>query len=309
MVNRTYTDTALWRTDLDIGVSSYSFSKLVRKGDLTELGVVAQAKEMGFDFLEFAAITVPEGERLESYADRLRKEADRVGIPIQCYAIWADFINGSGGDVKAEAERLQSEIRVAEILGAPRIRHDATRGFNKEHRGPRDFDAALPILAEGCRLVTRYAADRGIETMVENHGQFCQDSERVEKLANAVNHPNFGLLVDMGNFLCVDEDPCTAFGRVLPYAFHVHAKDFHVKPGYLSNPGAGWFTSRAGNYLRGAVVGHGEVAVAQCLELIQQSDYDGALAIEFEGMEDPILGISVGRDNLLWYLSGSNALT
>jgi hypothetical protein len=43
--------------------------------------------------------------------------------------------------------------------------------------------------------------------MVENHGFFCQDSERVEKLITQVGKENFGALVDIGNFLCVDESP------------------------------------------------------------------------------------------------------
>ena len=38
--------------------------------------------------------------------------------------------------------------------------------------------------------------------MVENHGYFAQDSDRVEKLINAVDHPNFGLLLD-GATSCV----------------------------------------------------------------------------------------------------------
>ena len=89
--------------------------------------------------------------------------------------------------------------------------------------------ALLVLLPLTVLAVDEFAADLGIKTMVENHGYFCQDSERVEKLMNAVNHPNFGALVDMGNFLCADEDPARAVGRMAPYAFHCHAKDFHVK--------------------------------------------------------------------------------
>jgi sugar phosphate isomerase/epimerase len=105
----------------------------------------------------------------------------------------------------------------------------------------------------------------------------------------------------MGNFLCVDEDPAKALGRVLPYAFHVHAKDFHVKPGNGPNPGQGWFRSRAGNYLRGAIIGHGEVPIAQCLGIMKRSGYDGVLSIEFEGLEDPLKGIAMGLENLRRY--------
>lgn len=283
---------------MQIGVSSYSFSRLVGSGKMKQIEIIAKAKEIGFDVIEFSTIAVPAGKKLESFAGELKKEADRVGLPIANYTIGADFINGSGGDWKAEAERLKGEVRVAKILGAPGMRHDATRGFLPEHKGARGFDDALPVLTKGCRALTEFAADMGIKTMVENHGFFCQDSERVEKLANGVNHPNFGILVDMGNFLCVDEDPTKAIGRLMSHAFHVHAKDFHVKPGTAPAPGRGWFSSRAGNYLRGSIIGHGEVPIVQCLRVMKAAKYDGVLSIEFEGLEDVIDGITIGHENL-----------
>jgi sugar phosphate isomerase/epimerase len=190
----------------------------------------------------------------------------------------------------------------ASLMGAPGMRHDATRGFSNDYKGPKSFDDALPVLVNGCRRVTEYAASLGIKTMVENHGFFCQDSERVEKLVCGVNHPNFGVLVDMGNFLCADEDPAKAVGRLMPYAFHVHAKDFHVKAGTMPDPGAGWFKSRAGNYLRGAIIGHGDVPITQCINIMKNAGYEGVLSIEFEGLEEPLEGIAIGLQNLKRYV-------
>jgi len=289
---------------MKIGVSSYSFSKLVRSGQMGQIDVVAKAGKMGFDAIEFSTFFVPDEETPESLASKLRGECERIGIGVVNYTIGADFINGSGGDLDAEIERVKGEVRIAGMLGTPGMRHDASHGFPESHKGARGFDDALPILAKGCRAVTEYAADMGIRTMVENHGLFCQDSERVEKLVNAVDHPNFGVLIDMGNFACVDEDPAVAVGRLIPYAFHMHAKDFHMKPGTAPQPGEGWFVSRGGNYLRGAIIGHGDVPVAQCLTIMKKSGYEGVLSIEFEGMEDVLTGISLGFANLRRFASG-----
>ena len=148
------------------------------------------------------------------------------------------------------------------------------------------------------RVNSEYAATKGIKTMVENHGFFCQESFRVEQLITAVDHPNFGVLVDMGNFLCADEDPASAVARLMPFAFHCHAKDFHVKPGTDVAPGKGWFQSRAGNYLRGAIIGHGNVPIIQCLKVMQRDGYKGVLSIEYEGIEDVLMGVQMGHDNL-----------
>ncbi|MGA1197219.1 MAG: sugar phosphate isomerase/epimerase family protein, partial [Candidatus Latescibacterota bacterium] len=202
------------------------------------------------------------------------------------------------GDLKAEIERVKTEVDVAEILGVPGMRHDASSGWPNDHVGPKSFEAALPRLAEGCRGVTEYAAEKGIKTMVENHGRFCQESIRVEQLVTAVDHPNFGVLIDMGNFVCADDDPATAVGRLMPYAFHCHAKDFHIKSGAGVAPGKGWFESRGGNYLRGAIIGHGNVDVLHCLKIMKRDGFSGVLSIEYEGIEDVLMGIQMGHDNL-----------
>jgi sugar phosphate isomerase/epimerase len=71
-----------------------------------------------------------------------------------------------------------------------------------------------------------------------------------------------------------------------------------VKSGECDNPGEGWFQSRAGNYLRGSIIGHGNVPVRQCLGNLRRAGYDGYVSIEFEGMENCLTGLRVGRQNL-----------
>jgi sugar phosphate isomerase/epimerase len=286
---------------MKLGVSSYSFRKLVSAGEMTDWEVVSKAQEMGFDFVEFSGLVVPDGISLEDFAVQIKEACAAANLPILNYTIGANFLQGPGDAWKKEVDRLRGELNIAQLLGATGMRHDATFGFPAEHVGARGFDDALPTLIKGCRAVTELAADMGIKTMVENHGFFCQDSERVEKLANGVNHENFGLLVDIGNFLCVDEDPCIAVGRVAPYAFHVHVKDFLRKSGSHPNPGKGWFRSRGGDYLRGTVLGHGVVQVEACIGILKRNGYNTGLSIEFEGIEPVLDSVADGLDNLRRY--------
>ena len=138
--------------------------------------------------------------------------------------------------------------------------------------------------------------------MTENHGYFSQDAARVEKLINTVAHPNFGALVDLGNFMCADENPNLSVGILAPYAKHVHCKDFLWKSGDVTDPGEGWFRTRGGNYLRGTIIGHGEARVAQSLFVLKKAGYDGYVTVEFEGMEDNLRGIALGKKNLQRFL-------
>lgn len=285
-----------------ISVSTYSFSPLIRSGAMTQLDCILKAKELGFDGIEFADILPDDNSGREEYALRLRRESKRQGMEISSFVFGADFLSGCGGDTEAEIERVKEYIDLAGILGVKRVRHDVSSGFLPGEREYREFETVLPRLAKACREVTEYAAKKGIKTMVENHGFFCQDSSRVEKLINAVNHPNFGWLVDIGNFLCVDEDPITAIERAAPYACYVHVKDFHFKSKAEENPGEGFFPTRGGNFLRGSIIGQGCLPVKRALSILKKAGYDGGVSIEFEGMEDSLTGIGTGLSNLRRYI-------
>lgn len=280
---------------MKIGVSSYSYSRLVANGTMKQSDVVQAAKDDGFEVIEFCDVVAPEGKTRAECAAELKEEADRVGLPIVNYTVGANLL---AEDLDEEIERIKGEVDIAAILGAPGMRHDIAYSFPEGYKGPRDYESLIPGLARACREITEYAATKGIRTMTENHGQFSQDSVRIEKLVSAVDHPNFGVLLDMGNFYCVDENSAEAIGRLAPSVFHVHVKDYHIKSGSGFNPGRGWYMSRGGNYLRGAIIGHGNVPLLQGFRVLKQAGYDGVLSVEFEGMEDPKEGISIGLENL-----------
>lgn len=282
---------------MKLALSTYSFYNLIESGKMSQLDCITKAKEIGFDAIEFLDILPPDGITHEEYAKILAEECAKQGIQISCFTFGADFITGSNGNTELEIERVKKMIDLAAILGVNLVRHDATRGDG------RPFDTVLPIISDACRQITIYAQTKGIRTTVENHGFFCQDSERVEKLYREVSHENFGLLGDMGNFLCVDESPEKAFGRIAPYLFYVHAKDFYVKSGLHPSPGSGYFRSRSHNYLKGTIVGHGDVPVTQCLSILKSIGYNGYVGIEFEGMEDTMAGITIGYENLRRYIN------
>lgn len=286
---------------MKFGVSSYSFQRMYGE-NFTQLDAAKKAKEMGFDFFELAELHVPEGRDKLEYAREFAAACKEIGIGMGNYTIGADFLNNVGGSVEAEIERLKKEIDVAEALGATGVRHDSTGGIRADSCiDGKGFPNALPYIIQGYKAVTEYAQTKGIRTMMENHGYFCQESQRVEQIICGVNSPNFGALIDIGNFLCADENPIEAVGRLAPMAFHAHAKDFIVKSGAEANPGEGFFCTRGGNYLRGTIVGHGNAPVFQCIRILKNSGYDDTFAVEFEGMEENLNAIRIGFENLKRY--------
>lgn len=290
---------------MKFSVSIYSFFSSIRKGEITPVECVAKAKKLGFDAVEAVDFVNFSGdkENMLRQAAELKNEAEKQGLPISSLAIGADFLNGSDGDRAAEIRRVKDFVDVAAALGAPKMRHDITQGYPRNSEKYKSYESLIPTLAEAVREVADYAAQKGVLTMTENHGFFSQDSDRVEKLYTAVDHENFALLCDIGNFMCADEDPALAVARVAPYTKYVHAKDFVKKSFYDADPGEGAFQTRAGDYLRGTIIGHGNAPVKQCLRTLKAAGYDDTIAIEFEGLEEPEVALRIGLANLKRYWS------
>ncbi|MCL1796601.1 MAG: sugar phosphate isomerase/epimerase [Clostridia bacterium] len=279
-------------------VSSYSFQRKYGAG-FTIFDAIAYTKEIGYDSIELVTLVPPDGEDAAGFARRVKAACDGAGLDVCAYAVSADFLNPSDGDMKDETERIKGCVDIAAILGAPKMRHDATWGSAPGKQiGAASYRDAIRHIAPAIRAVTEYAQDKGIRTMSENHGYFMQESARMEELVWAVAHANYGILVDVGNFLCADEDPVIAVSRLAPVAAHVHAKDFLFKPGSAPKPDEEWFATRGGNYLRGTVVGHGVVPVAQCLRILRGAGYNDTISLEFEGVEEPLRAIKLGYDFL-----------
>lgn len=274
---------------MKISVSSYSYSQL-GNSDFERIDL---AKEMEFEGIEFAEIN-PGNKDKKTYAGELKAYADKVGVVITNYAIGADFINR---DVDSEIERLKGEVDVAEILGVKTMRHDATIGPEAERFSKTGFEKYLPVLTKGCKAVTEYAKTKGIKTCVENHGFYCQQSDRVEALINAVSDDNFGWLVDIGNFLCADEAPLDAVAVGVKHIVYAHVKDFYFADSSIKKPD-GYFDTRDGNHLCGSVLGEGIVPVSKCVELIKKAGYDGWVTLEYEGAETPLTAVPRGLEFL-----------
>lgn len=268
-------------------VSTYSFGAYASRGVPF---MIDEAARLGFDGIEYCIGGEFSDGELRSFA----KRAKDAGLEPVCSCVGADFLRCE--DLESEILRVKDEIRRAALLGVPLLRHDVSCGY-PDRLTDGDYEEALPTLADACRRITDHARGLGIRTCTENHGIFSQDAKRVLSLYKAVGESNFGLLCDIGNFMCADEDPPSSVAAVAPYAVHVHAKDFYLHRG-KDPQGGGWFGTRGGNYLRGAVIGDGDARVGESLSALRSAGYDGFVTVEFEGAEDNIEGIARGLEFL-----------
>ena len=262
---------------MKLGVSSYSFAKYMKQTGNGYFELVPLAKELGFDAIEFLEIP---GDDPVATAKELKQHCAETGLTISAYTVGANLLKG---DREETVKHLMLCVDVAAALGAPVMRHDICSALPEGM----DWETGMHEMVPMIRRITAYAKEKGVRTCSENHGRIYQDSERVERVINEVNDENYRWLVDVGNFLCVDENPVDAVRRALPYAIHVHVKDFlYRKVDELAVLPEGFFKTRNGNLLRGTILGHGDVPVFECLKLLKEAGYDGVCSLEFEGAEE-----------------------
>src|SRR5579875_1165298 len=197
---------------MKFGVSTYSLVRQIRDGKMTVLDVIAWAAEQGAEHVEI----VPFGFSLmdnPALVEAIREKAEQVGVELSNYAILSNFTQEDDALYEAEIDRVMREVDVAARLGVSRMRHDvawlptppggqggpAGLYMDDSVTGIERFERELPRMAAACQRIADYAAQHRITTTVENHLYFVQQSDRVQRLIQTVNRPNYKTTLDVGN--------------------------------------------------------------------------------------------------------------
>lgn len=293
--------------EISFGVSSYSFHQRLSTGAMDLFQVIDWIAGSEAEHLELAVLSnsdaefpVPNIRSAPDYVARVATAADAAGVKLSGLAVPADLSASDPAVVAEQVRAVKASVDLADRLGIRLLRHDVAPHPAVPGDDTPVFERAFPRIVEASKEIAEYAARAGIVTSLENHGFFVQSSDRVRRIVHAVGADNFKTTLDVGNFVCVDEDPAVAVAQNLPLATMVHFKDFYIR---TSNPGEGWFPSRGGKFLRGAIVGNGDIDIAAVAAAISHSDYAGFATIEFEGEEDCLLGVTRGLANAKRLLS------
>jgi len=290
---------------MQLSVSTYSLVKWRRETGATVEHCLDWLASVGLPCVELSGLGEKPVKDPRRRAKRLRQRCDRLGLNVVSYCTGAELLQ-TGDAQQQEIERVKKQIDIAAELGAPSMRHDVTRGPGDDNVS---FDQVLERIVPAIRTLTEHGEKRGVKTTLENHGFYMQTAQRVAKLIDTVDHPNYGLTIDLGNFLCLNQDPVDSARQLAKYVVMAHAKDFHVKPKSEAPPSApavgdeaelphGWIHTPTDIAIRGAIAGHGNVDLPGAIDVLKQSGYDGPLSLEFEGLEEPRRGVRLGLAHL-----------
>ena len=273
------------------GVSTYSVSKKVNAGEFTPEQGIKWLCENGAEVIEVSGIDFMSDKNLIS---RVKNVADGFGVPLANYSLGADFLVPN---LAEELDKVKAHMNIAKELGALSFRSDCAPWSPSDRNSIENFINDLPKIAETYNELAEYAATIGLKLLIENHGFHANGAERVRLILKGVKSSNFGLQLDVGNFICMDDKPEVTVKTMIPFAAVVHMKDFYVRH---ANPGDAnsWIQTVGKQYLRGAIFGQGDLDIPAIVRTVKDYGYDGNIFIEYEGLEDCLYGTKVSLDNL-----------
>ena len=125
-------------------------------------------------------------------------------------------------------------------------------------------DEAFARLADGCTALCGYAESVGVRLAFEPEpGMLVETMDAFARLAAAVNHPQFGLTLDVGHIHCLgDGDIARRIGEWRDRLFNVHIEDM-----------------RRGRHDH-LFFGEGEIDFPPVLRALEQAGYAGPVNVE-----------------------------
>ena len=263
----------------DIAISSYCFHRLVKSGEIRLEDTPRLAKECGADCIEIATGGTLGPALDEGLAGRLADAADAADVAIAGFALHANLVTPDNQLDEGAVEAVIAQVAAASSIGVDRVRHDAAWRGGGEDVSDEAWEACLWPLTKACRTIATKGAALGVRTSIENHGVFLGPAWRVEQLLASVQHPNFGITLDLGNLLWAPQDLVASTRSLAPWAVTVHAKDF-VKP---SDDPAAWPTYPGGPKALPVALGAGNLPLVDQIDACLEAEAQPLWVAEFEG--------------------------
>lgn len=237
-----------------ISLAEWSLNKSLFKKTITNMDFPRIAKETyGLDAVEYVSTFFRDKAEDMEYLTNLKKECEKYGV--KSLLIMVDG-EGNLADTSLAARTKAVEnhykwVKAAKFLGCHSIR------VNAGGRGTMGQMQAAAI--DGLGRLSAYAADHGINVIVENHGGNSSYGKWLAEIMKTVNKPNCGTLPDLGNFY--EYDRYKGVAELMPFAKGVSAKthDFDEN----------------GNET--------QIDYVKMMKIISDSGFKGYIDVEYEG--------------------------
>ena len=255
-----------------ISLAQWSLHRALFEGKMKAIDFAPVAKnDFGIDAIEYVNQFYMDDVTNKSFMQDLKAKADDIGV--RSLLIMVDREGNLGEPDEAKRKQVVENhykwANAAKFLGCHSIRVNAG--------GPGTREELAPNVVDGLGRLSEYAAQMGLNVIVENHGGYSSDGSWLAGVMAQVNMDNCGTLPDFGNFcikrerdadgnrICVDEyDRYQGVTELMPYAKSVSAKthDFDADGNEIHT-----------DYFK-------------MMKIVLEAGYNGYVGIEYEGKID-----------------------
>ncbi len=246
-------------------------------------------REMGFDYADLTdnhnggMLGVEYGFAaslsLDSHPAKIREMVDEFDLTLTSVCAHANLLDPPSPDRYGTAEIIKA-IRLAHLLGIKQV--ITTEGDPKTDFGHNlTQDEMLFCVREKLHEPVRWAAELGVELLIEPHGVLTDHVATMQAILDSLGHEDIvGVNLDTGNCWLGGGDPIhfvRVFGKRIR---HVHWKDMPEE----------WKSKRGTMYGCGMAtirLGDGVVGIEKIVEALGEVGFDGPTTLEIAG-EDAV---------------------
>jgi sugar phosphate isomerase/epimerase len=257
---------------MKVGIDSYCYHRFLGEvyphqkapdKQMTMEDFIKRAKELDVDGVSLESCFFPRFDA--AYLSEVKGMLDEFNFD-RVYA-WGHPDGLEGGNNEAAYDEMVDHIEYANAIGAKVMRVcGSSLMFRFEDHGPQ-IQKLSRMFTNAMKVADKY----GIKIADENHIDYNAD-EMLELIHN-VNHPNFGINFDTGNFMRVLDDPIQGMEKLARYTFSTHVKDLKINAQAAVSD---WY------FFSCTPVGDGIVDNQKLAQLLKDANYEGFLAMEID---------------------------
>jgi len=256
---------------LKTSLNAFSFNDPLLKGNMTIDDMIDFCASTGFEGVDITGYYF-KGYPLvppDDYLFGIKRKAFGLGIEISGTGVRNDFTNADKSKRASDIELVKSWTEVAAKIGAPVIRVFA--GNQKNEGIPKE--QITDWMIKDLQTCVDFGKQHGVIIGLQNHNDFIQTADQVNKIIEAINSPWLGLIVDTGSYRVLD--PYEEIQRCIK-----HVVNWQVKEKVLQN---------------GV---EKDIDIDKLISIIKSSNYKGYLPIETLGEGDPKAKVSAMYEKL-----------
>ncbi len=276
-----------------LSLAQWSLHKQIQDGDMSPMDFAQKASELGFEGIEYVSQLyekeLAKGDDPKAAMDAMLKtlKENSEKYKVQNVLIMVDHEGDMA--VLSDEERAKTVenhkkwVDAAAYLGCHSIRVNA--------QGVGTYEEVADAAVNSLSALSDYAATKGINVLVENHGGYSSNGKWLSEVMARVNKPNCGTLPDFGNFCLTEgygsinaaecDDPYDIYQGVtelMPYAKAVSAKSYDF--------------DAEGNQPK--------IDYAKMVQIVKDAGYTGFIGVEYEGSNlEEVEGIKATKALLL----------